>query len=280
VALPPPAPDSTALVTGASSGIGRELARGLAERGHGVTLVARRADRLDELATELRAEHGVRTEAIPTDLTDPAQRDRMADRIQSLGLAVEVLVNNAGFGIYVPFPKSDRERELQQVRLQVETVVDLDARYVPAMVERGRGAVINMASTAGFQPLPGNNTYAACKSFVLLHTEALHDELRGTGVTATAVSPGPVATEFQETSDPAFADHLPKLVWRDPARVARDTLKAAQKGRRSTIPGGAAIKLAFAGNRLFPSRTTSPVTRFLMRDELRRGREQGGANGG
>jgi short-subunit dehydrogenase len=270
VALPPPAPDSTALVTGASSGIGRELARGLAERGHGVTLVARRADRLEELATELRAEHGIRAEPIAADLADPAERDRLVAEVERRGLVVEVLSNNAGFGIYVPFPISDRERELEQVRVQVEAVVDLDARYVPGMVERGRGAVINMASTAGFQPLPGNNTYSAAKSFVLLHTEALHDELRGTGVTATAVSPGPVATEFQETSDPAFADHLPKLVWRDPGRVARDALRAVERGRRSVIPGGAAIKLAFAANRLMPSRVTSPVTRVLMRDELRR----------
>src|SRR4051794_14600402 len=270
MSLPPPDSRSTALVTGASSGIGAELARALAARGHGVTLVARRADRLEKLASELTERHGVRAESIAADLSDASERDRLASEIEGRGLTVEVLVNSAGFGIYVPFPKSDRERELQQVRLQVEAVVDLDARYVPGMVERGRGAVINLASTAGFQPLPGNNTYAASKSFVLLHTEALHDELRGTGVTATAVSPGPVATEFQETSDPAFADHLPKLVWRDPARVARDTLKAVERGRRSTIPGGATIKLSFAGNRVVPSRLTAPVTRFLMRDELRR----------
>jgi short-subunit dehydrogenase len=273
MALPPPAPDSTALVTGASSGIGRELARELAARGHGVTLVARRVERLNELAAELTGDHGVRAETIPTDLADPAARDRLAAEIEARGLTVEVLVNNAGFGIYVPFPASDRERELQQLRLQVEAVVDLDARYVPEMVERGRGAVMNIASTAGFQPLPGNNTYAACKAFVLQHTEALHDELRGTGVTATVVAPGPVASEFQETSDPAFADHLPKLVWRDPARVARDAIRAVERGRRSVIPGGPAVKLAFAGNRVIPSRVTSPVTRRLMREELRRGRD-------
>jgi short-subunit dehydrogenase len=271
VALPPPAPESTALVTGASSGIGRELARELASRGHGVTLVARRIERLNELAAEVGGDHRVRAEAIAADLADAAERDRVAAEIEARGLRVEVLVNNAGFGIYVPFPASERERELQQVRLLVEAVVDFDARYVPGMVERGRGAVLNMASTAGFQPLPGNNTYAACKGFVLLHTEALHDELRGTGVTATAVSPGPVATEFQEVGEPAFADHLPKLVWRDPSRVARDAVRAVERGRRSVIPGGPAIRAAFAPNRVIPSRATTPVTRFLMRDELRRG---------
>jgi short-subunit dehydrogenase len=273
VALPNPAPESTALVTGASSGIGRELARALAARGHGVTLVARRAERLDQLAAELRERHDVRAEPIAADLSQEAERDRVAGEIESRGLTVDVLVNNAGFGIYVPFPVSDRERELQQVRLLVEAVVDFGARYVPGMVERGRGAVINMSSTAGFQPLPGNNTYAAAKSFVLLHTEALHDELRGTGVTATAVCPGPVATEFQESSDPAFADKLPKLVWRDPDRIARDALRAVERGKRSVVPGGLSIKAAFAGNRLMPGRLTAPVTRFLMREELRRARK-------
>lgn len=270
MALPPPAPDSTALVTGASAGIGRELARALADAGHGVTLVARRAERLDQLAAELRDRHGVRAETVAADLAQEAERDRVAAEVESRGLTVEILVNCAGFGIYVPFPSSDRGRELQQVRLLVEAVVDFDARYVPGMVERGRGAVINIASTAGFQPLPGNDTYAASKAFVLLHTEALHDELRGTGVTATAVSPGPVDTEFQETSDPAFADKLPRLVWRSPERVARDALRAARRGRRSTIPGGLPVKAAFAANRLFPTSITAPVSRFLMREELRR----------
>ncbi|MDQ6916120.1 MAG: SDR family oxidoreductase [Actinomycetota bacterium] len=272
MALPPPAPDSTALVTGASAGIGRELARELAARGHGVTLVARRADRLEELAGELRERHGVRAETIPADLSHEAERDRVAVEVESRGLTVEVMVNNAGFGIYVPFPASDRQRELQQVRLLVEAVVDFDARYVPGMVERGRGAVINMSSTAGFQPLPGNNTYAASKAFVLLHTEALHDELRGTGVTATAVCPGPVATEFQESSDPAFADKLPKLVWRDPERVARDALRAVERGRRTVIPGGLVIRAAFAPNRVTPARIALPVARRIMAEELRRAR--------
>ena len=279
MALPPPDPGSSALVTGASSGIGRELARGLAARGHGVTLVARRAERLEQLAAELREQHEVRAEPIPTDLSDAGARERLAAEIESRGLTVEVLVNGAGYGIYVPFPASDRERELQQVRLLVEAVVDLDARYVPGMVRRGRGAVINMSSTAGFQALPGNNTYAAAKSFVLLHTEALHEELRGTGVTATAVCPGPVATEFQETSEPVFADKLPKLVWSDPERVARDALRAVERGRRTVIPGGAPVRLGFGPNRVMPARLTIPVTRQLMAQELRRARAVQPADG-
>ena len=170
MALPPPADDSTALITGASSGIGAAFARALAARGHGVILVARRADRLERLATELHERHGVRAEPIPADLSDAEARDRLAQRVAELRLTVEVLVNNAGFGIYVPFAASSRDRELEQVRLLVEAVVDLDARYLPGMVERGRGAVVNLSSTAGFQPLPGNGTYAAAKSYVLFHS--------------------------------------------------------------------------------------------------------------
>jgi short-subunit dehydrogenase len=275
MALPPPDPASTALVTGASAGIGAELARGLAERGHGVTLVARREDRLRALADELAREHGVRTEVVAADLAQESERDQLADAIAARELTVEILVNNAGFGIYEPFAASDRKRELEQVRLLVEAVVDLGARYVPGMVERGRGAILNVSSTAGFQPLPGNNTYSAAKSFVLLHTEALHAELRGTGVTATALAPGPVKTEFQDTSEPLFADRLPKMMWRDPQRVARDALRALERGKRSVVPGGILVKAAFAPNRLMPTKLTAPVTRRLMAAELDRARRDG-----
>jgi short-subunit dehydrogenase len=270
MALPPPDPGSTALVTGASAGIGADLARGLAQRGHGVTLVARRDDRLRRLADDLHERHGVRAEVVAVDLVSERERDRLAEAVEALGLKVEILVNNAGFGIYEPLARSDRQRELQQVRLLVEAVVDLDARYVPAMVERGRGAVINLSSTAGFQPLPGNGTYSAAKSFVLVHTEALHEELRDTGVTATAVAPGPVRSEFQETSAPLFAARLPKMVWCDPARVAADALRAVERGKRSVVPGGVVVKASFAPTRLMPTNVTAMVTRRLMGGELKR----------
>lgn len=269
--LPPPTPGSTALVTGASAGIGRELARGLAARGHGVTLVARRADRLEALATELTDRHGVRTEAIAADLADASERDRLAQEVEGRGLTVEVLVNNAGFGIYRSFADSERERELQQVRLLVEAVVDLDARYVPGMVERGRGTLMNVASTAGFQPLPGNGTYAASKSFVLYHTEALHEELRGSGVTVTAVCPGPVETEFQEVSEPLFMKRMPRQVKRGPEQVAADALAAAESGKRTVIPGGLAVRAFFGPNRIAPAALALPVARRIMSREISRG---------
>jgi hypothetical protein len=271
MALPPPSATATALVTGASAGIGAALARSLARRGHGVTLVARREDRLRTLADELARAHGVRAEVVAADLAQEGDRDRLAEAVAASGLAVEVLVNCAGFGIYEPFTVSDRARELEQVRLLVEAVVDLDSRYVPAMVERGRGAVINLTSTAGFQALPGSIDYSAAKAFVLVHTEGLHEELRGTGVTATAVAPGPVRTDFHATSETLFAQRLPKLVWVEADRVAEDALDAAERGKRSVVPGGVAPKLAFAPNRLVPAMITAPVARRIMSGELRRG---------
>jgi short-subunit dehydrogenase len=217
---------------------------------------------MEALAAEIG--DGVRIDVLPADLADAADRDRLAAEVERLGRRVDILVNCAGFGIYEPFVRASRERELEQVRVNVEAVVDLSARYVPAMVERGRGAVINFSSTAGFQPLPCNADYAAAKSFVLLHSEALNAELRGTGVTVTAVCPGPVPTGFQEASDAQFAERLPKMVWVSAERVATDVLRAAEKGRRSVIPGGLPVRLAFAANRYLPPALTLPVSRRLM----------------
>ena len=154
MSLPEPRRNSTALVTGASSGIGAEIARELARRGYGVTLVARRKARLDELAEELRAEHGIRAETLGCDLSKPASRDRLAGRVQSLDLEVDILVNNAGFATGGAFHEADPGRELEQVRVLVEAVVVLTSAFLPAMVKRGSGAVLNVASTAGMQPLP------------------------------------------------------------------------------------------------------------------------------
>ena len=192
---------STALVTGASSGIGEAIARELARRGHGVTLVARREERLRELAGELRERHGVRAEVIAADLGDAAARDALAgrDRASSASRSRSWSTTPASAAA-ATFADADRERLVRMVRLNCEALLDLQARYLPAMVERGRGAVINIASTAAFQPIPGTATYAATKAFVLSLTEAVHEELKGTGVTVTAVCPGPVKTEFMEAA--------------------------------------------------------------------------------
>jgi uncharacterized protein len=238
MALPPPSPTSTALVTGASAGIGQEIARQLAARGHGLTLVARRQELLDRLASGLSAEHGVQVDVFPCDLADAGARDALAASVGGLGRDIEILVNNAGFGTYGSFAESDRERQIGQVRLNVEALVDLTSRYLPGMIERGRGTVVQLASTAAFQPLPHNATYSATKAFVLHQTEAIHTELKGTGVTITAVCPGPVKTEFAEAAGLAeAAESVPDVAWSSAEAVAKAALKAAEAGKRSVIPG-------------------------------------------
>ena len=196
MALPAPKENTTAIVTGASSGIGAEIARELARRGHGLTLVARREDRLRTLADELVQAHAVRTEVIAADLTDADARGTLPVRLADLGLTPDILVNNAGFTTMGPVHKADRAAELAMIRTDVEAVVDLCTLFVAGMVTRHRGAVLNTASTAAFQPLPGQAGYGASKAFVLSYGRALGAELRGTGVTVTTLCPGPVETGF------------------------------------------------------------------------------------
>ena len=261
--LPQPSDTATAIVTGASSGIGDQLARQLAGRGHHVTLVARREDRLQALADELGGPD--KAAVVAADLADQDGRDAMSEAVRGNGREVEILVNNAGFGVYEAFRRSDRSRELQQVRLLVEAVVDLTHRYFGAMCAARRGAVINLSSTAGFQPLPYNAGYAAAKAYVLSLSEALHAEAGDDGVTVTAVCPGPIPTEFQEVSAARGLDRLPKQVWVDAERVAADAIAGAEAGRRVVIPGGPAVQAAFAPNRFLPSGLTNLVTKRLMK---------------
>ena len=226
------------LLTGASSGIGADVARSLARRGLGLALVARRAERLEELALELRKAHGVRVEVLEADLAEERSRQRMVEQVSRLALNVEVLVNNAGFGSGGRFHELDAEREVEMVRLNVETVVALCGHYVPDMVRRGRGSVLNVASTAAFQPLPRQATYGATKAFVLSFTEALHADLSGTAVTATALCPGPVRTEFADTAGIGEqAEGLPDVFWADSADVAEQGVSGLEHGRRVVVPG-------------------------------------------
>jgi short-subunit dehydrogenase len=263
MSLPQPSPESIAVVTGASSGIGEQFARQLSQMGHRVALVARREDRLKQLADELGGDN--RAVTIAADLAVAEDRDRLARRLEQMGAQVEILVNNAGYGIYKAFAEEGREAEVHQVRLLVEAVVDLMARYLPEMKSRGRGAIINMSSTAGFQPLPYNAGYAAAKGHVLTLSEAVHEEVKEHGVTVTAVCPGPVPTGFQEASDAGyFAEKLPKFTFVAPERVARDALRAAARGQISVIPGGPQVKVAFGPNRKLPRWLVLPVSKRLM----------------
>ena len=240
MALPPPAPDATGIVTGASSGIGTEIARELARRGHGVTLVARREERLRALAAELAAEHGIRAEVHAADLTDQAAREGIVAELERRGLHASVLVNNAGLSTTGPVHRSDPSAELAMIRTDVESVVHLCSLFLPRMVDRGEGAVLNVASTAAFQPLPGQAAYGASKAFVLSYGHAVRTELRGTGVTLTTLCPGPVETEFAATAgfDEAEAlGSLPRFMWEDAASVAKVGVDGLAHGRAVAIPG-------------------------------------------
>jgi uncharacterized protein len=238
MAIPDPSKDSAALVTGASSGIGADIARSLARRGHGLVLVARREERLAELATELSGRHGVRAEVVAVDLQTKAGRKQLSKAVDELGLRVDVLVNNAGFGTAGRFQRLDGTREAELVRLNCEVVVALCGRYVPEMTERGAGAILNVASTAAFQPLPTQATYSASKAFVLTFTQALGADLHGTGVTATALCPGPVDTEFAEVAGVTSEfGALPDFVTVSSPDVAEAGVRGLERGKGVVIPG-------------------------------------------
>lgn len=237
MSLPAPQPDSTCLVTGASAGIGAEIARQLAARGHGVTLVARRAGRLEDLAKELRDAHGVRTEAMACDVTDAHARAALLAGIEAAGLQVDVLINNAGFGSAGEFVELDGDTEIQMVRTNVEAVVGLTHAVAGGMVKRRRGAILIVASSAGFQPIPKQATYAATKAFALSFSEALSSELGESGIMVTALCPGPVRSEFVEVAAMEnAADQAPEFIWISSADCARAGVEGLEKGKRVVIP--------------------------------------------
>lgn len=248
MSLPAPSPSTAALVTGASSGIGADIARELAGRGHGVVLVARREDRLRALADELAAAHGVCAEVLACDLADPQARDALPARVAELGLTIDVLVNNAGYGSAGAFVKLDAANEAQMVRLNCEAVVALTSAFAPGMVDRRAGAILVVASSAGFQPLPRQATYGASKAFALSFSEALHAELADAGVTVTALCPGPVRTEFMEVADLGGLDaSVPGFAWVASEECARQAVDGLVHGKRVVVPGLAMRAATMAG---------------------------------
>jgi uncharacterized protein len=261
MALPAPNPDRTCLVTGASSGIGAEIAGLLAGRGLGVTLVARSEAKLEARAGQLASRYGVRTEVIVADLTDEDSRGAIVSGLEARSLAVNVLVNNAGFSTMGPVYRSDPTKELAMVRTDVEAVVHLCSLFLPGMVERRSGAVLNVSSTAAFQPLPGQAAYGASKAFVLSYSHALRGELRSTGVTVTALCPGPVETGFSEAagiSDAEATAALPKMMWIPAVEVAKAAVSGMDTNKAVVIPG-AANRISAAAAWLSPRGVLVPL---------------------
>jgi uncharacterized protein len=242
--IPPPSPRRACLVTGASSGLGAAFARALAARGHGLSLTARRADRLQTLAGELRERWGTPVSVHPCDLGSEADRRALIDAVAGEGRAIEVLVNNAGFALSGPFAGQDSQL-LEVMRVNGEAPAHLCETYVPGMVARGRGAILNVSSIAAFAPLPSFAAYAAAKTLVLNLTLALHAELRHRGVTVTALAPGAMRTEFAEVSGTAsLAAGIPGRLWSPPERVAEAGLRGLDRGQPLVVVGVAYRALA------------------------------------
>lgn len=226
----------TALVTGASSGIGESFARALAARGTDLVIVARRTDRLNALAEELRERHRNQVEVLTADLTDPDQLRTVEQRVADPDRPIELLVNNAGFGTSGPFAESPIERELAEIDLNVVALVRLTHAALPGMIRRGHGGILNVSSLACYTPAPGTATYSATKAYVTCFSESLHAEVKSKGVHVTVLLPGFTRTEFQRAAG-VDATGMPKFAWLSADEVALAGLNAVAAGRAVCVPG-------------------------------------------
>lgn len=248
---------SRALVTGSSAGIGAAMARHLAAAGTDLVVVARDEARLDGLASELATAHDVSVEVLPADLTTDAGVTSVAARLQATDAPVDLLVNNAGFGVNGDFLDVEPERLVGMIDLNVTALVRLTRAALPAMLAARRGTVMNISSLASLQPSPGFAVYGATKAFVTTFGESVHEELRGTPVTVTTVLPGFTRTEFQERAGYADPGHgIPDLLWQDAPTVAAEALAGAAKGRALVVCGPLNKATAIA---------TGPLPRGLKR---------------
>ena len=254
----------TALITGASSGIGEAFAELLARRGDRLILLARSRDRLEALAARLREAHGVAVEVIAFDLGEPGCGPRLAAEVAARGLSVDLLVNNAGFGAAGAFARQDPARDTAMIQLNVTAVTELAHAFLPGMLERGRGGIVNVASLAGFQPMPQMAVYAATKAFVLSFSESLWAETRGSGVKVTALCPGPVDTPFFEaTGTPELRQAVPRGMMMSAVQVAEQSLQALAAGRPVLVPG-LANQLVSLGPKLLPRRWLTLLSAAAM----------------
>jgi len=253
----------TALITGASGGIGEEFAKLLAEKGCDLVLVARNAEKLRKLADGWS---NVRVEVLPIDLATPAAPDQVMSFLEAKGIDVDVLVNNAGYGTFGLFAESDLALELGQIQLNVATLTHLTRRVLTGMIGRGRGRILNVASTAAFQPGPLMAVYYATKAYVLSFSEALANELKGTGVTVTCLCPGPTRTGFLERAKMREPKGFLQM---EAAAVARRGYRGMLKGKRLVIPG-VLNKLLAHSTRLSSRGMSAKIVR-LINETLKQG---------
>lgn len=256
----------TALITGASSGIGEAFAKALARDGTDLILVARSEDKLRALASHLTAEYGRNIQVVSADLSKPESGLRLKKAIDALKMPVDLLVNNAGFGTTGSFVKQDAAREAEEIRLNVGAVVDLAHAFLPGMIERGNGAIINIASSAAFQPMPYFAVYAATKAFVYSFSDALWAECSGRGVHVMAVCPGPVDTGFFEaTGNHRLRETVPTRSMVSADYVVSETLAGLAAKRRLVVPG-MIMKASAAVTAVVPrALMTRVVARFMKR---------------
>lgn len=256
--------DQTVLVTGASSGIGLAIARQFAEHQYRLVLVSRNLEKLDLAAEDLRKNGAPEVTTIALDLARPDAAQTLLQNIEERKIQIDILINNAGTGLYGEFTELPLEKEIQMMQLNMLTLASLTKLFLQPMLERGHGRILNVASLVAYQPGgPHMATYYATKAFVLSFCKGLSVELRGTGVTVTALCPGPTKTAFEETSGAAktFLYRLPKT---SPRRVARAAFRATRSGRRVAIPGLLSKILAFAGE-LPPRRIALEVNNLLLK---------------
>jgi uncharacterized protein len=264
VAIPAPRTGAAALITGASSGIGEELARQLCARGHDAVIVARRRDRLEALAEQLRAGGTRRVEVITADVSEPAGRTALLADVQALGLEIDILIPSAGFGMGGAFIEEEWERIQLMIRTNLESSFALTRALAPAMVARKSGAIMLVSSMAGNQPMPGFGAYAATKAAVTSMAETLHWELGRSGVTVTALCPGGVWTEFAQVADMASAERRqPKAFMISPEECARAALAGLDAGKRIVMPRRSIRALAWFGDHA-PRRLWLPLCGRLM----------------
>jgi short-subunit dehydrogenase len=255
---------STALVTGATAGIGLSFAHQLAERGHDVVLVARDRARLENVSDELRAKYGVTTEILVADLSDRADTGKVAERLADPARPVDLLVNNAGYSLRKRFLDNDVSQEEALFDVLCRAVLVLSHAGARAMRERGHGAIVNVSSVAGFIT---SGTYSAEKSFVTVFTEGLAAELAGSGVTATALCPGFTHTEFHERAGVSMSG-VPEFMWLDARRLVRDCLDDVARGRVVSVPG-AQYKTIVAALRVLPRALVRSRARTVHRPKQR-----------
>lgn len=260
--------DGAALVTGASGGIGWELAWLLARDGSDLVLVARSESKLQELAAALRREYGVQVHVVVADLSEPEAPAAVFRATEQAGISVHTVINNAGFGLYGPFLENERERQLEMIRLNVLALTDLSHRFLPGMVARGRGSLMNVASMASFVPGPGMAVYYATKAFVLSLSEALSEELRGTGVSVTAFCPGPTRTGFQDVAAVGGTRLFRSPGVMDVKPVARAGYEAMKQGAVVAVPGiGNRVLVKAMG--LMPRGLVRRLSRIVMQQRAK-----------